>query len=48
MKQGVVINGKVRRPGELVDVPDPVGRELVESGDALERKQTGPTETKEV
>jgi len=39
--------GKLRRPGELLDVPDKDGRELIAAGDARERKATGPAETKE-
>lgn len=39
--------GKLRRPGELLEVSDTVGTELILAGIAKERLVAGPTETKE-
>jgi len=49
MLKALAVAGRVRRPGELVDVSETEGRKLVESGAARERTgEPGPAETKGV
>ena len=41
-------DGKQHRPGEVIDVPDALGKHLVDKGVARERKEErGPEETKD-